>query len=1505
MVFEHENETPRGFEPHQMAGSDSDTRDIGRIRIESEAQFHRVSKKGVDRVRLLNQAMHESSEDTPTGRVQQFLTRISSPIRLVDGKPLNVVLLPRDGSVNACAYPDGTVLVSAGLVKEAQTIEEIQGVIAHEYLHVYREHSRASYQTRERQDTAIKQMASDIGQRRLQEYEADLRGSVIDLDEAGINPLGVRNFFDRMHKREQSRGTGVVHGSSMDRALNISSVAHMIDLASMENELTPVPQDIHAELSSGVGSRWEDPWEDPSRDGSSQELTDQWQEGRTRFFENLDPKDIPMALSILREKSSLSSGSINRSDADAFLLLARRFREHFIPHEADAEQKKKMWYGAMWMYSGLPIFKEEMQNRLGIRAANFETAEDMARVREGIVEVSQHQDFQYLVSSLNEDTSLHRFERLSTITEHAKKLQLFGDIENDENADIEGLVVYLRDWDLAFSEIEARHSSTLERNVESELEMRLRFLYREIKSKQNRERMALFMAEELGIEIFDLQPEMKKAARELAQVKNSGDETSFLSALQSELNRIAPKMPIASLVDQVRLMMESAQSLRSGFDNKKIQEQENRLVKLRDEKLERITDDLELDDIDEDVMESQARTQTYQDEEARALSDRYLGFRALTEAITHCRDYQNMTKVERKIVVMGLARDFKMGVYKRVLDDIYDPKTAGSKEKRLYGTRVQLLRESLSQKWLERVDEAGLKNMFDVVTNQEDLRRRFGFLYDSNLRVVIAQEGLKDLLRAHFIGRLLGRPLKDSLEAVGEWKSENRNIDQLILENPSNTGPLALQIAEALRTNQLDSLDYREVLIASRWVNNPFLRGALQRQVTERVWPTLSFEEKLNLLFPVGDQPAILDFESRDVFFEKDVQEREQYHQVKERLRLFVEDIMEEGNENVALTALMDRSLRYRDVNRLMRALMTCSKDDRELKRIIYDEVRSTLATNSADGDEEERFEVPERTLMRILLASDRIVRTLFTLNDFGKTVLLRKLLASDGGSLPEQRRRKEFLKFLVEDWVQEGEDQENLSNVLTDVRRAMGNIPEWQLVYFGLQGPLRERIAQPPAPGKETPWYDLYEIEEDFEDVGSIKKVFRQVVWQQIPKAAQERPWEYTQQFATFAEDRLRAELTKLGMTGVREAKPMTQMELVKTVGSKAGAMGVRFLQQIPLITELSPEYEQEFLEVYDRVQGQTKVAALRLLEREWPGIWDEIEAVKERIGGGSIVTVYKAETKDGAEEVIKVRNPNIKTHLDEMYKFAKSVLREMVLDSGEKYETAQLLLEDIKLWVESDIDFSGFLEDDAEFRKRYQGFSVTGNKYKIRIPESRGPANPYFSREEYVPGTNLTDWEKLVERGANMKQVMSLVSKFYLEQLRVGTLHSDVHPGNYSVTENDEVVAYDRNFPTKLTPEEQGLIGTLLVGGSVEDRKETLFTFLTRDAEISNPDNIRDKIDSSIAALERQDVSGALRSLLQTRADGARIPLNLILTMKNLRMLDMLSKKAGFANFFESATA
>jgi beta-barrel assembly-enhancing protease len=147
--------------------------------------------------------------DTPT-QAQAAISEIGA--RLTKGSRYKYTFtLVDDPAINAFAMPGGYVVVHSGLIRRAESAEELAGVLAHEVQHVEKRHGLKNMAHSLGMAAVVSLVLGDVSGiaagavehlatsrfSRESETEADLGGMKM-LDAAGINPVGMQSFFKKM-----------------------------------------------------------------------------------------------------------------------------------------------------------------------------------------------------------------------------------------------------------------------------------------------------------------------------------------------------------------------------------------------------------------------------------------------------------------------------------------------------------------------------------------------------------------------------------------------------------------------------------------------------------------------------------------------------------------------------------------------------------------------------------------------------------------------------------------------------------------------------------------------------------------------------------------------------------------------------------------------------------------------------------------------------------------------------------------------------------------------------------------------------------------------------------------------------------------------------------------------------------------------------------------------------------------------------------------------------------
>jgi beta-barrel assembly-enhancing protease len=132
--------------------------------------------------------------------------------------PYHLQVTVRDSNiVNAFALPGGRIVILRGLLRSAQSPEEVAGVLAHELTHVLKRHPTRNLIAQQGTSLilgaltgggighVVGTLLASLSYTRAAEEEADA-GAVELLDRAGISSWGLISFFERLLRDEEKSG---------------------------------------------------------------------------------------------------------------------------------------------------------------------------------------------------------------------------------------------------------------------------------------------------------------------------------------------------------------------------------------------------------------------------------------------------------------------------------------------------------------------------------------------------------------------------------------------------------------------------------------------------------------------------------------------------------------------------------------------------------------------------------------------------------------------------------------------------------------------------------------------------------------------------------------------------------------------------------------------------------------------------------------------------------------------------------------------------------------------------------------------------------------------------------------------------------------------------------------------------------------------------------------------------------------------------------------------------
>ena len=170
---------------------------------------------------------------------------------------LKIYILPTK-QINALALPGGNIIIFDGLLKVADSPEELAGVLAHEVQHIFLKHSTQGILRNFASGMLLALFMGDtnvvldgilnmtdqlnsLGLNRKMEFEADAKGMELMLN-AKINPQGMLTIFEKLLKKELKQQKGKEDNSSSANTNKLFSYLSTHPLA--ENRLAKLERKI-------------------------------------------------------------------------------------------------------------------------------------------------------------------------------------------------------------------------------------------------------------------------------------------------------------------------------------------------------------------------------------------------------------------------------------------------------------------------------------------------------------------------------------------------------------------------------------------------------------------------------------------------------------------------------------------------------------------------------------------------------------------------------------------------------------------------------------------------------------------------------------------------------------------------------------------------------------------------------------------------------------------------------------------------------------------------------------------------------------------------------------------------------------------------------------------------------------------------------------------------------------------------------------------------------------
>jgi len=230
---------------------------------------------------------------------------------------------------------------------------------------------------------------------------------------------------------------------------------------------------------------------------------------------------------------------------------------------------------------------------------------------------------------------------------------------------------------------------------------------------------------------------------------------------------------------------------------------------------------------------------------------------------------------------------------------------------------------------------------------------------------------------------------------------------------------------------------------------------------------------------------------------------------------------------------------------------------------------------------------------------------------------------------------------------------------------------------------------------------------------------------------------------------------------------------------------------------------FPEEYVRVLSRLQDQVPPRSWQSMrphiERQLGRPIEDVflEFNTEPVAAASLAQVYKARLKDGRQVAVKVVYPNIERLVDTDLKLLRAViwLESRLLYSFPLEPAFQELAANIPLEVD--------MLHEACSMERIA--SLLADRPEIVIPSVVWEyTSDRVLTMEYIDGIKVTDLERGVREGLDIKKLSRLVVEVYVElMLKHGHFHADPHPGNLFALPSDRLAIVDFGLTKRLSPQ------------------------------------------------------------------------------------------------------
>ncbi|MGQ0558681.1 MAG: 2-polyprenylphenol 6-hydroxylase [Sphingosinicella sp.] len=264
---------------------------------------------------------------------------------------------------------------------------------------------------------------------------------------------------------------------------------------------------------------------------------------------------------------------------------------------------------------------------------------------------------------------------------------------------------------------------------------------------------------------------------------------------------------------------------------------------------------------------------------------------------------------------------------------------------------------------------------------------------------------------------------------------------------------------------------------------------------------------------------------------------------------------------------------------------------------------------------------------------------------------------------------------------------------------------------------------------------------------------------------------------------------LARIARLGAREPPIPAYAEAFQDIGPAAIKFGQALATRPDLVGD---EAARDLQRLQDSLPPAPFAAIREAIEQGLERPIDELfrEIDPEPVGAASIAQVHRAITSEGQLVAVKVLRPNIEEDFDraiETYEWAAAQVEAMGGEGARLRPRAVVAI--FRQWTRRELDLRYEAAAASELR---QNLEAESGFFVPRIDWTR--TSRRVLTLEWIDGIKISDREKLIAAGHDLKALAAILVRAFLRQAVVdGFFHADLHQGNLFALPDGRLAAID----------------------------------------------------------------------------------------------------------------